>query len=85
MTKLDDVPDDALEAELERRKKKANEPPRLISNPDFSDLIETVTSGLAEAIERKYEDEDFKHYVYEAAMESLYGKKFWEWRNKRGW
>jgi len=83
--KFDGVPDDALEAELARRKKLANMPPQPLKEPDFSGLVKTVTSGIAQSMEEGYEDDDFKHYVYEAAMEAVYGKGFWTWRNKQKW
>jgi hypothetical protein len=42
-----------------------------------------VERNTAEVEEKGYEDDDFQHYVYEAAMEAVYGQGYWAWFNER--
>jgi hypothetical protein len=77
---FDGVTDQELEKELECRKKvKEQEAIRPLQNPDFSNLIETVKASIAIIQEEKYEPKNFRHYVFEAAMEAIYGSKIWDW------
>jgi hypothetical protein len=77
--------DAELEAEAQRRKELAQQSPKSLDNPDFSKLIETVTSIVEAAVKQQYFDSDVKHYIYEAAIEAVYGKEFWEWRRNQKW
>lgn len=79
---LTKVSTEELEAELARRQSLQGVPEPL-ENPDFSELIECVKNGVQEMINKQYEDDDFSHFVYEAAMEAVYGKGFFDWRNKQ--
>ena len=79
---LSDVSDSDLEKELARRKAH-QDAPKLLDKPDFTALRECVTEGVNEFAETGDEDDDFEHYVYEAAMEALYGKDIWKWYNAR--
>jgi len=85
MTELKKVSDEELEAELERRKKVKNAPPVPLDQPNFEPLRKMIIEGTRESIENESEDDDFSHYVYEAAMDAVYGKNFWVWRNKQDW
>jgi hypothetical protein len=60
-------------------------PPIPIAQPDFTELAKIVTGGVRQSIKDKYEDDDFQHYVYEAAMEAIYGPDYFKWRNSRRW
>ena len=52
--------------------------------PDFAKLIQLVTAHINDiAIEGCDHDEDCKQYIYENAVESIYGDRIWEWMNKR--
>ena len=75
--------DEALEAELKARKLKQQTAPPQLTNPDWSKLTKYVT----ETVERlaKSEDEyesDFKQWIFESVMTTIYGKDFWIWWNK---
>ena len=59
--------------------------PTPLPNPDFSDLIKCIEFGTKRSIEDGYQDEDFPNYVYEAAMQAVYGKDYFTWRNSRKW
>ena len=81
--------DDELKAELERREKREEEkksaPPEPLREPNFEPLRKMIIRGTLDAIDIGAEDDDFQHYLYEAAMEAVYGKGFWVWRNKQKW
>ena len=83
---LSDFTEKELLAELKRRSDRQsagdlNE----LEEHDFSQLVKTIRDGTCQSIKAGYEDDDFKHYVYEAAMEAVYGKQYWPWRNAQGW
>lgn len=83
---LKDYSLDALRGEVEKREREDElPPPKPNAKPDFSVVIETVTKGIETAIAENYQDGDFKHHVYEAVMEAIYGKGFWAWHNKQKW
>lgn len=82
------VSDEDLEEELERRKQVREEMKKILvplENPDFSYLCKYIVHGIEEAVREGFPPKDFKHYIYEAAMEAVYGKDFWKWRNKQKW
>lgn len=78
--------DEQLLAEIERRKIAKTMPsPIPLEKPDFKKLIDTVTFGINEAIKNKYEDDDLRGYIYEAAIEAVYGPDYWKWRRAQIW
>jgi hypothetical protein len=77
--RIEDLDDQALEAELERRKRI---PPMFNHNPDFSDLTKMVTTEIERIASEGREDEDFEHYVYEAALEAICGSDIWKWLSR---
>lgn len=82
---LKDASDDALKAELKRREKKLPPAPEPLKKPDFSALVKMIAEETerAKTEDDYYEDDDFQHYVYEAAMEAVYGPAYWPWKNSR--
>lgn len=80
MSNLDNFSEEELQAALERKKQPAADVITPVANPDFTDLIKTMEEVKAESIQRGWEDEDFQHYVYEMAMEAVYGKGYFAWR-----
>ena len=50
--------------------------PELLTNPDFKHLIATCKQYI-EKVESGYVDEDTEHYIFEAAIEALYGPEVW--------
>ncbi len=74
-----------LLAELDRRKVRDTGRPTVRINPDWNPLIKMITDGTGDSIAQGYERDDFKHYVYEAAMEAVYGKEYWAWRSAQRW
>ncbi len=74
-----------LEEEIFRRREAVRKAPSPLPVPDFSFLREMVITSINQSVKDEHEDNDFEHYVYEAVMEAIYGKDFWEWRNKQDW
>lgn len=98
MTELKDVPLSVIQQELERRMREDDiakelerkacataNPPVPLASPDFTVLRQVVERGVKEEIEQQDPDDDFKQYVYEAAMDAIYGPAYFEWRNKQEW
>lgn len=77
--------DEQLQAELDRRKKPVLDRPDRLRYPDWEPLIKMMEEGTNSSIKEGYEDDDFKHYVYEAAMTAVYGKNYFVWRNAQRW
>lgn len=82
---IDNLTDEELAAELERRKqrKEQEEKPKQLETIDITSLraicqeyIDTLASG-------GYVSDDFDHYIYEAAIEAVFGTGVWGWINKR--
>ena len=71
-----------LEAELERKKKTIKKKPKPKSNVDWSELKEFVVAGITHLADHGYQPKDFEHYIYEQALESIYGEKIWDWINE---
>jgi hypothetical protein len=69
-----------LEIELARRKLAQSEPPKAVVTPDWTRLLDCVQEGVAKIVLEKYQDEDFANYVYEEAIEAVYGSGFWDWK-----
>lgn len=83
---INDASDAELKAELERRRTvSAVPPPKPVKNPDFTELIQTVVNGITDANKNKREDDDLRGYIYEAAVEAIYGKGYWAWRRTQRW
>ena len=83
---LESFSDADLEAELKRRKDKEKQPPPVLQNIDWTVLKNTVISCVDQAVKDQYWDEDNAHYIYEAAMEAVYGRGFFQnWYNKQKW
>lgn len=85
MPDLKNISDADLEKEMARRQKQRVKVPTPLQSPDFTKLQAVIVQGVHTSIENEREDEDFEHYVYEAALEAVYGKNFWDWRNKQEW
>lgn len=75
--------DAELQNELKRRGI-ARVAPKPLPNPDFTKLIETVTDIIQAHINNRYGDDDDQHYIYEAAVEAVYGDKIWGTLNQLG-
>lgn len=84
-TDLTDVSEADMLAELDDRKRKREQPPRPLPNPDFYDLKTFIVSSVNKAAETREWPENLNHYIYEAAMVAIYGKDYWLWHNRQNW
>lgn len=78
MSSLKNASIEELERELAVRKRRATEAPVPLRTPNYGPLYDYIVAGISEAIESGREDGDFEHYVYEAALEAIYGKDFFK-------
>jgi len=53
--------------------------PTKLNNPDFKDLAKICV----EYVRSKNPDEDLKEYIFEAALEAVYGKDIWKYINEK--
>lgn len=79
---LSKMTDEALKAELKARKLKQQTGPAPIGNPDWSKLTRYVTDTVERLAKSDDYEGDFKQWIFEQVMETLYGKGFWAWWNK---
>jgi len=86
---LDQFSDEALETELALRKeayKKFLDKPKPISKTDMNwdILIEYIQLCVEDKNNTGYESANLKRYVFEKAMEVVYGTDIWKWWNSHG-
>lgn len=81
---LKEYSDDELKAELDRRIKKDEiKLPQELEQKDWS-MVESLCRGYLDSIREKgWVDEDMAQYIFEAAIEAVYGKKVFEFINKK--
>lgn len=82
---LRDVPLNEIQDELQRRVATVGIPhPTLSAKPDFTEMIETCKQYMEFVESSEYhEDNDFREYIYEAAMIALYGKSVFAYVNSK--
>lgn len=68
----------SLADKIEQEEKKI---PEMVKSPDLSNLKLVIREHL-ETISNGIEDDDGEHYIYEVALETIYGKGIWDWINK---
>jgi hypothetical protein len=85
MSNLKNFTKGELEQELARREEQKNKPSPLT---DLATCHELDYSQVKKACERHIQnladgdqERDDEHWIYEAAMEAVYGKKVWDWVN----
>ena len=60
-----------------------SEKPIPLSAPDFSKLQKVLEEQIEYCNKQGYiNSEKFDHSVFEAAVEAVYGKAFWDWYNR---
>ena len=69
-----------LEQELERRRSLPPKPRPLIS-PNFSELVRAC-SDYIDILEKQGETSDSQHFIFEEAMNAVYGEDVWDWINE---
>ena len=85
MKQLKDATDKELEAELAARKKarEAGDRPVALAQPDWKPVLKMAADHMKAIESNGREDEDFDHYLYEAAMTAIYGPNVFKWINKK--
>jgi hypothetical protein len=80
---VDNLSDQELRTELKRRQQEAqlNRIPKPLAEPDWTDLKKVCEEYIAALAKDYYPDEDFGHYIYEAALEAIYGPDVWGFIN----
>lgn len=79
---LSNISTNALEKELERRNEIQGSAPKPIENPDWTKVISYAKSEVDDVIKGEYhEDNDNAYYMWEAVMETVFGKDFFKWFN----
>jgi hypothetical protein len=72
-----------LEEELERRKKQKEEIPEPLASVDYSNIYNMCTMYIYDLHQYGEESKDFEHYLFECALETIYGKDIWFWINEK--
>lgn len=72
-----------LKEELERREKEEKEKnlPRPREDMDWKPLVNYLQIGVKSKNDGRGEPKDFRYYVFELAMEIVYGHDIWKWWN----
>ena len=82
---LDKFTKEELEAELRRRNKNQRDAdkPQQIDDPSLTNLRSMCQKYIDHISERDPIDDDLKHYIFEAALEALFGADVWDFVNSR--
>jgi 5-methylcytosine-specific restriction endonuclease McrBC regulatory subunit McrC len=64
---------------LKLKKEFKNNIPQPLEKPNFDELIELCNYILKEIYEHKYNKDDNQYYIYETALEVIYGEKVFKW------
>lgn len=80
---LDSFSDKELKDELERRERTKPTAPPVLDNPNWKPLLDVCHDYLHELEVMGWADDDYKHYIYEAALDAIYGKDVWNFINGR--
>ena len=77
---------DRLQTELEKRRQAQfwETMPKPVENPDWTEVKKMCQEVISQLAKDGWRDEDLKHYIYESAMEAVFGKDVFTWMNKRG-
>jgi hypothetical protein len=82
---VDNFTTEELAEELARREQEVYySEPEPLGAPDYTKLEETVVGYVGFVWGDDYhEDNDYRHYIFEAAMEAVYGEEIWDQMRKR--
>jgi hypothetical protein len=82
---LDDYSDSDIEMEMERRKELRTRAPEPIAIELTEwDMVMNGCINYIEALKSgNHHTDDIEHYIFERALEAIFGKDVWEWVNER--
>ena len=80
---ISDFSENELKEELERREKekKISQTPKPVANVDWSHLHNLLIEEVENRADGNH-TKDFEHWVFETALEAVFGKSIWDWWNK---
>jgi len=78
---LQEYNDEELLKELEDRKKRRSTKPNQLVSQDFTSLREYCQDYIDELAKNQVVSEDQNQYIFEAAMEAVFGKEIWRYIN----
>ena len=70
-----------LVTELARRNKVVAKMPKPLVEPNFEKLIELCNDTLKQISDGDSTDNDYEYYIYEEAMQAIYGVDIFDWIN----
>lgn len=71
-----------LQNELEQLDKSKSDAPKPLENIDYERIKANVVAHVQDLATNNYVSEDDHHYIFEVALEAVYGKDIWKWYNK---
>ena len=85
MTHIDEFTCEVLQKELERRRelREELEKPKQLEGFDLGPLMKICSDYIDYIATDWHGDNDWDHYIYETAIETMYGKDVWDWINKK--
>lgn len=86
-TSLTDFTDEELAAEIKRRAEDKKKPPsaKPPRNVNWNKVYDYITNTVTDMYRAIKNDEgadlpkDFEHWIYEMALEAIYGEDIWKW------
>ena len=78
---LNKYSDEDLQQELKHRKKRRAEKPVELITQDFTNLRKCCQEYINGLAKNQVVHIDQEHWIFEAAMEAVFGKKVWEYIN----
>jgi hypothetical protein len=74
-----------LQAELKKRQEAEQElaKPKQLASQNFEPLQKICQDYIDDLANKGYVDEDHSHYIFETAMNCVFGSEVWQWINKR--
>ena len=76
---------DRLQAELEQKRREQElATPKPVENPDWSGVQEMCQEVIDSLAKDGWYDDDMDHYIFEGAMQAVFGEDVFTWMNKRG-
>jgi hypothetical protein len=57
--------------------------PQPLDTPKFNEVIRLCIAYIAELNKTGHTHEDSEHYIFQEAMEAVYGPDVWDWINEK--
>ena len=86
MSNLRDATEDEIKDEMERRKLEALIPAPQPIKPNecnWSPVFVVCLDYMRDLERQGWADDDYEHYIYESAIEAVFGKDVWKYINSR--